>query len=225
MEFRFGRAPAQVDAVVRISSSTRTAKPPRLLDFIALSGADDGRILAMARKYGPLFGDGSDLATTVQTAETADNWRRFSRLAACILAEGRALCSSGAGIDDKGRALLSEWSGIDITQSRNVRLRQFAVKSALDRWFNAGRLRVRTAWTGNTIETQATPGTLLGAIGLALADEIGGRGNRERCFECGAWFTVKRVLPPGTRRFCKKCGRPAAMKHLMRERRARKPER
>jgi len=224
MEFWFGRAPAMADAdgVFKLKASTRTAKAPCLQDFINLGDADQARILAMARKHGPLFGDGADVAT--MQPETADNWRKFARLAGCILAEGRTLCSGGPGIADQDRELLSDWSGIDVAGSRNVRGRQFAVKNALDKWFKAGRLSVRTAWTGNSIQTYPTPGTLLGAIGLALADEIRGQGNRERCFECGAWFTVKRVLP-GKRRFCKKCGRPAAMKHLMRERRAREGER
>jgi hypothetical protein len=53
-----------------------------------------------------------------------------------------------------------------------------------------------------------------------LCEEIQNGTPVAECFECGGDVKITRVLI-GKRRFCKNCGRRAAMKYVMRDRRAR----
>lgn len=194
----------------RPSNSGQSCRPPRLLDFINLAAASDETIVKAAGKYGKLLG---------YAMEKPGDWRYFARIAECILAEGQALCAQVSARDAQRWDVLGRFIGIELKGSHGTIERQFVLKLALDRWFQvSGQFKIQALWTGNTIDVQPIPDTLLGAIGLALADEIRGRGSKESCFECGRWFLVDRVLP-GRRRFCPKCGRRAAMKHVMRERR------
>lgn len=190
-------------------ANPKMARPPQLDEFLNLAGKDDQAIVRAAARYGSLFGD---------KGETVDDWRRFSRLAGCILAAGRSLAEGSPATEEDWQAI-SEFVGME--RPRAVRLRQFYVLRAVDTWLtHAGTCETHPQWVGKSIEMQIKPDNLLSAIGLLLVDAIQEHGGKERCLECGRWFKTKRRLP-GKRRFCQKCGRRAAMKYVMRERRAR----
>jgi hypothetical protein len=221
------RAETGADGVCRIEVSRKRAHPPRLLDFVNLANAPDEAIVKMAGKHGPLFDESLDRPR--EFAESLDNWRFFARLAGCLLDEGRALClGKHAGDADRGR-VLARWVQANIEgtfpgSDSTTRARQFRLQVALDRWFKTGGYDVKSNWTGNSIRVSVVPATLFCAIGLMIADEIrASRVQQQRCFECGVWFKPTRLLP-GHRQFCKKCGRRAAMKYVMRDRRTKQAE-
>jgi hypothetical protein len=192
------------------------AKAPRLGDFVNLASASDQDLVKLALKHGPLR------VPALARHETVDFWRWIARVAGCIIAEGRALCS-GAKVEDQDHwDVLAAWAPeMDLGKTRKTKDRQLCLMIALEKWFDRGEYALRTRWVGGQFQTCVAPQTLFSAIGLMIADEIADHGaQHEKCFECGKLFKVKRLLP-GKRRFCRSCGRRAAMKHLMRERRGR----
>ena len=213
-DFRFAYATNRQEGGAHFGPKpSRLSRPPQIDEFLSLASAkSDEAIIRAAGKHGPLLG--------LNGIETVEDWRRFSRLAGCILAAGQSLATGMRRlVSDEDWQLVSEFAGTE--RPRTIRLRQFCVAMAIDKWLElGGQYRVRPVWLGDSLETQFVPTTLLGAIGLALADAIHGRDTKQRCFECGHWFPTRRMLP-GHRRFCKTCGRRAAMKYVMRDRRAR----
>jgi hypothetical protein len=197
------------------SALHKGARLPTLSSFFDLADASDEKVRRFAAQHGPLFYHSAD------RTETTREWRYYSELAACIQFEGLALAgrSSGSKPTQEQWDMLCEWVGIP--DRRTNRTRKWYVQRALDKWLAEDNCTVRTTWSGASLETYARPNSVFGVIGLKLCEEIGDTRRRELCFECRHWFPIKRVLPPGKRRYCTKCGRRAAMKHIMRERRRR----
>jgi hypothetical protein len=200
------------------SALHKGARLPTLNSFLDLADASDEKVRRFAARHGPLFYHSAD------RTETTEEWKHYSKLAACIQSEGLvlALRSSGRKTTQEQQEqwdMLCKWVGIP--DRRIFGTRKWYVQRALDKWFAEDNCTVRTTWPGASLEVYARPNSVFGVIGLKLCEEIGDTHRRELCFECRHWFPIKRVLPPGKRRFCPKCGRRAAMKHIMRERRRR----
>jgi hypothetical protein len=198
-------------------TSRKPTRLPRLQAFMNLATAADETIRAFAERHGPLFGRGAQ-------EESIEDWRYFARLSGCLLREGQLFAGRRVGIlpAEDFDAIL-EWirqrSGL-LPRSRNYYHRRLYLIASMNKLLEKGGCEVSTWWTADSIQVLPYSHRLLGVIALKLCDEIKGRGQLVKCYECPTWFRPKRILP-GKRQFCRKCGRRAAMKHLMRERRRR----
>lgn len=173
------------------------------------------RLFAASRR-----GTGRSFETTAVTWRRSEK-RHYAKLANHFLISGCKLSRSRpAEPAPEDWAEIVAFLGIDPTQ---VTLRRVSEKLiyfswALTKWLERGGCRTQVVWLNQSFHIRLSPQSLFAAIGLSLCVAVGE--DRVQCFECKRSFRPKRRLE-GKRQFCPKCGRRAAMKHIMRERRRR----
>lgn len=178
--------------------------------------------------------------------EPLSAWRHYSRLAQGILDIASRL-HQGESVDDEDlwKQAGIEFMGYDDADKRTRRIfQQFTISVEVNGWLELAGVRPFFSW-GEGEEATVALGTttlgfstamqkewlpklshlhgttLFGALGIQILMAVSRKEGFAICSACGMPYAPKRRPNPKRRRYCHRCGLPAAWRNAQQERRAR----
>ncbi len=226
---------------------------PRIFDgFVRLSDAEPDKILAYARRWGPIGFCEHDLPSTHNLQvlgpdrigvglcdprgwpdhcwEPIQLWRKYSL-------QGRALLNIASRLNENKSGNQEDWkcldcwefpgTGVPLWQCRTVHQRT-SVAFELNRWLEIGGVRLAVECFKHSYSISLQPPYHLGvfgAIACQLAFAIARADGLAICSGCGQAYTPTRRPTVDRRNYCIECGRSAAVRDASRDYRRRERER
>lgn len=217
--------------------NTRRVQPGggMLQQFAGLWDAPPARVLAFARRWGPLgiCPCGKPATHSLDCApcgwdgsggwEPLKRWNFYAHRARAVLFLGSQLRGGGRSPTDEIRPLRRDLASVLLAAGRLEQPRVLPVDLwtllvlVVNEWIEVGGVRPRLVMSGNaakgppelvlspTWRFQHPEFSLFGALGMQLAFAVSGARGLAFCSACGTWFEPGSQLRVGTRHYCPEC--------------------
>ena len=174
--------------------------------FIELAGEDNEHIRRFAEKYGPLG------IRPYSQSDSLDDWRQYANLGRHLVRARRQLLEGRVGkqAEETDWKVLDDWAFdhkiLPVAQesTRGIQTRMLLLALSLNKWLDTpGLCGFSCSWRTDKFEVQPDSRSLLGTVGLQLADVL--RFSKTSCAGCGREFHHSRQATIGKRCYCPTC--------------------